>query len=495
MLKKFVKDLGKYSLSQFLPAITAFITTPILTRLFPPTEYGLWALALSVSAFLVAIAASGFGSAVIRYYPIYKTRSKLNVFFASLGISFGIIILIVAGICLIIIYLFKDLFPLELSNLIPIIVLIFILQSIYTVFLAVIRAQERSGTYTIFELLLKYGGLLVGILLVIGFGFRVDGLLWGTFLILALILPFLVFLATRKTGFHLSQFQFNDATQIANYAWPLSLGNVAMWGLRLSDLFIISHFLSENDVGLYSVSYNISSKSIELLVMLFLLSVSPRIMNTWETEGQNATENSLTTVTRIYLILCLPAVVGLSILAYPFVALLTTPEYFEGYKIVGFVALSSFMWGLANIAQTGLTIKMQARRLAINQIYAAAIHIGLALLLVPRFGYQAAAVTTLIGYTLLLILNTLDSKHYITWRFPVSSLLNVLFGSIVMGMVALGIYNIPGKVGGVSLTYLFLSVVMAVTTYVICLWVLGEVTQDEKKNILQIWYRVTAKGI
>lgn len=491
MLKNFIKDLAKYSLSQFLPAATAFITTPILTRLFPPSEYGLWALAQSIGAFLVAVAASGFGSAVIRYYPAYKARSTLHVFFASLGVSFNSIILLVAGISSIVIISFKELFPETLFSLLPVIILLFIAQSIYTVFMALTRTQERSGTYTLFELLSKYGGLGAGLLLVIGFGLRIDGLLWGAFLILALILPFLILRATRKIDLNPKHFRLSDAQKMAEFAWPLSLGNVAMWGLRLSDLFIINHFLTEKDVGLYSVSYNISSKSVELLVALFLLSVAPLVMNTWEAEGKIATEKSLTTVTRVYLMLCLPATVGVTVLAYPLVALLTAPEYYEGYKIVGFVAFSSFTWGLANIAQMGIAIKKQTRLLAGNQILASLIHIGLALLLVPRFGYAAAAVTTLAGYSILLMLNSLASRQQLTWMFPFKSLRNILIATLLMGGVAWGVYSIPGVEDGISIPYLFLSIALASGVYAACLWLLGEVMEDEKNKIFQLWHRLT----
>jgi O-antigen/teichoic acid export membrane protein len=59
-----------------------------------------------------------------------------------------------------------------------------------------------------------------------------------------------------------------------------------MWGLRVSDLFIIGLFRPEREVGIYSVSYNISSKSIELLVSMFLLGVSPILFRTWENEDR-----------------------------------------------------------------------------------------------------------------------------------------------------------------------------------------------------------------
>jgi O-antigen/teichoic acid export membrane protein len=274
----------------------------------------------------------------------------------------------------------------------------------------------------------------------------------------------------------------------------MTLGNVAMWGLRVSDLFIIRSFRPERDVGIYAVSYNISAKSIELLVALFLLSVSPLIYSTWESQGKDATEKTLTMVTRVYLILCLPAAVGLSVLAFPFVALLTTPDYYEGSRIVGFVVFSSFAWGLANIAMMGIAIKKQARRIGANQIIAASTHIGLQLLLVPRFGYVAAAISTLIGYTVLLVLQTLASRPHLTWRFPFNTLRNVMAASAVMGLAAWGIYRLSGAGNKSSPVYLFLSIVVAVPTYFVCLWFLGEVKKEEKNKVMQLWSKVTGKG-
>jgi O-antigen/teichoic acid export membrane protein len=494
LLKTFVKDMAIYSPSKILPALTAFITTPILTRLFLPAEYGYWALAVSVSTFLVALAASGFGSAAIRFYPAYRAESKLSVFFAALGVSSGTVITLVAGVSFLTLFLLKEFLPSALVQLLPLVVLIFIAQSIYTVFISVMRAQGRSGSFTSFELIMNYCSLGIGLLLVAVWGFRVEGLLWGTFLTLVLTLPFLIFRAAKGVGIHPQHFHLPDALQIWHYAWPMTLGNVAMWGLRVSDLFIIRSFRPERDVGIYAVSYNISAKSIELLVALFLLSVSPLIYSTWESQGKDATEKSLTMVTRVYLILCLPAAVGLSVLAFPFVALLTTPDYYEGSRIVGFVVFSSFTWGLANIAMMGIAIKKQARRIGANQIAAASAHIGLQLLLVPRFGYLAAAISTLIGYTVLLVLQTLASRPHLTWRFPFSTLRNVMTASAVMGLVAWGIYRLSGAGNKGSPVYLFLSIVVAVPTYFVCLWFLGEVKREEKHKVMQLWFKATGKG-
>lgn len=494
MLIRFIKDMAIYAPSQFLPALTAFITTPILTRLFPPEEYGYWALAVSLTAFLVALAVSGFGSAVIRFYPAYKVKANLNIFFGTIIVSIATVIMIVAAASALTLFIVKEFLSSTLMQLVPLVIMVFIVQSIYSVFMAIVRAQGRSGSFTSFQLLTSYGGLGIGLLLVIFWGYRVEGLLWGNFLSFVLVLPFLIFLATKQVKIQLQNFHFTDAFQIWQYAWPLALGSVAMWGLRLSDIFIISAFRPEREVGIYSVSYNISAKSIELLVALFLLSVSPLVYSTWESKGQEATEKTLTMVTRVYLLLCLPAAVGLSVLAFPFVALLTAPEYQEGYRIVGFVVFSSFIWGLSNIAMMGIAIKKQAHRLGANQIVAVTAHIGLQLLLVPRFGYIASAISTLVGYTVLLVLQTLASRPHLTWRFPFRTLRNVMVASAVMGLAAWGIYGRSGDGSKGSPVYLFLSIVVAVPTYTGCLWWLGEVKQEEKHAVSQLWSRVT-RGI
>lgn len=483
-----------YSPSQFLPALTAFITTPILTRLFPPAEYGYWALAASISAFLVALAVSGLGSAVLRFFPAYEAKSTLNAFFATLTVSIGAVVVVVGGISFLSLVLLREILPAELYPLLPLVILIFAAQSFYTVFISLLRAQRRSGAFTSFQLFTHYGGLGVGLMFVAVLGFRVDGLLLGTLLAFILALPFLCLLATKGVGIHPRHFHLADGFQIWEYAWPLALGNVAMWGLRVSDLFIIGLYRPGRDVGLYSVSYNLSARSIELLVALFMLSVSPLVYSTWESHGRDATENTLTMVTRVYLILCLPAAVGLTVLAFPFVALLTAPDYYEGYSIVGFVVFSSFAWGLSNIAMMGIATKKKALQLGANQIIAASTHVGLQLLLVPQFGYVASAISTLIGYTVLLLLQTLASRPYLTWRFPFSTLRNVTAASVVMGLAAWLIYGIPGGGTVVSPAFLFLSIVAAVPTYFVCLWWLGEVRAGERDTVLQLWHKARGRN-
>jgi len=494
MQKTFVRDMLIYLPAKFLPALTGFITAPILTRLFVPAEYGYYALATGVYDFLFALACSGLASVPIRFFPAYKEKSELDVFFASLGVPTGIVIAVASALSFSAVFMLRGHLPPVLSPLLLISILIFAAHSIFTMLMDVVRVQERSGIYTVFDLLRRYGGLGLGLLLVIVFDFQVEGLLWGEFLVLALALPSLLFLTTRGVNIRPQSFRPSDALQMWHYGWPLALGNMAMWGLRLSDRYIIGFFRPASEVGLYSVAYNISSKSIDILVALFLLSMGPMVMNTWESQGREATEKTLAMVTRLFLIICLPAAAGLSVLASPLVSLLTAEAYHEGYRVVGYVAFSSFAWGLFMIANMGTLIKKKTYQIAINQGVAALVNLGLNLVLVPRFGFVAAGVTTLVGYAVLLALQIYVSRSHLAWPFPWMTLRNVVIATVCMGLAVSAIYAVPGNRNDVHLDYLLLSIVVGVLVYLVSLLLLGEANEEERAVARHFWYKVAKKA-
>ena len=72
------------------------------------------------------------------------------------------------------------------------------------------------------------------------------------------------------------------------------------------------------------------------------------IMNIWETEEVAKSKEFLTKLTRYYLIICLPIVVGLSVLARQVIDILTAQEYYQGFRIVPLLLLVDFSWGCNN---------------------------------------------------------------------------------------------------------------------------------------------------
>lgn len=494
MLKAFLKDIMLYLPSKLLPALTGFITAPILSRLFLPEEYADYALARGIAEFLFAMACSGIASVPIRFLPAHKSESEVSTFFTTLGVSVGVLVLGAGALGVIALLLLQPYLPAGLYSLMLLSVGIFMGESVFQVFMGTVQSQMRSGIYTFFELLNRYGSLGLGLLLILGYGFAIEGLLLGELLALTVVIPPLVFVAVRGTRPRPRHFSREKALTMWQYGWPLAIGNTAMWGLRLADRYVIGIFRPEAEVGLYSMAYNLSGKSIDMLVALFLLSMAPMVIHAWESDGREVTEETLRVITRLFLILCLPAAAGLTVLSVPFVSLLTTEAYAEGAQIVGFIAFSSFAWGLAQIAGRGMLIKKQTGRIAVNQIIAAAVNLALNLILVPRFGFVMAGVANLVGFSLLVALQAHASHAYLTWRFPFRTLRNVLIATVLMGAVV-ALLTLGEDGPGVRFVWLLVSILVGILTYFTSLLILGEIRESEKSWARKVLNQLVRKAV
>lgn len=482
-----------YLPAKLLPALTSLITTPIYTRLFLPDEYGNWALATGLTAFLYAFSVSGLGSIVLRFFPVYKAKSDLNVFFTNLFTLIGLVAGVISAISIFALFFLAPWIDETLYPLLFISIFVFAINSFFSIFMELLRVQQNSGLYARLNLTNFYGSVLIGLTLVIVFGFGVEGLMYGTLLAQIMLLPFSIRLTMKGTTLSAAHINSSAMLTFWSFAWPLAFGNTAFWGLRLSDRFIIEAFRPGFEVGLYSATYNITDRTINLLVNIFVLSMGPMVANTWETRGRESTEQLIGRLTRVFLLICLPVTVGLSLLALPFVTLLTGEAYHAGHRIVGFVAFSTFVWGLSTIAHWGLVLNNKTPQFAINQLMAGAVNIGLNLLLVPKYGYTIAAVTTLMGYVLLLALQAHASRTYLTWKIPMETVSRVFMAVALMG-AGLYLMNLLDASLEITVWRVILKVAFGVLIYFSALWFFGEITNEEKHTATRVIARIT-KGV
>jgi O-antigen/teichoic acid export membrane protein len=484
MVNRLIKDTLIYLPSKLLPALTAFVTIPIVTRLLTPAEFGDYALAIGAADFLFALTCSGLGAGAVRFYTVYREQNRLRAYFVTLGLLLFVTIVGGGSLAVALLVAGSDRLPADLQSLLLISVLIFGVQATFIVLMQVVRAQERSKLYTTFDLAANYGSLILGLVLLGVFGWGASGLLWGAFIAYAAVLVMLVPAAMKRAGLAgTERTHMSDLQVVWRYAWPLAVGNVAMWGLRLSDRYLIGVFCSRADVGLYSAAYNISSKSIDILVAVLLLSIGPLIINTWERAGVNETRQAVKATTRLFLLVCLPVALGLSVLAAPFVMLLTDAPYHAGYQIVPFVVFSSFLYGLAQIGGIGLLIAQRTRRVAVNQIAAAVVNVTLNVILIPRFGFVAAGVTTLIGYLAFFALQMLTSRRFLAWPIPYRTVRNAIVASAASSLAAVGIYSLLNPGDSASVLSVSISVLTAILVYAAALRLTGEVSPGERAVI------------
>jgi O-antigen/teichoic acid export membrane protein len=486
MQKRIAKELLTYLPAKALPALAAFITVPIYTRLFSPDQYGNYVLAVATAEFLLLGTVSGFGQGAVRFFSAYQSRSGLSNYFAVILGSVGLITLLAVAASAGFLVIFRSLIPSDLYPLLWVALALFVMNACFNTLTDVLRAQEKSRWYTVFSIIQSYGGIIFGLILVLFFEMGVGGLIWGQTLGLLLPIIPLVRLITRSVAIRPAHLNRSDLNQLWRFAWPVTIGNIAFWTLHLSDRYIVGMFRGTYEVGLYAVANKISSRTILLLVSLFFLVPAPFIYRLWEQRGRQATEEALTAFTRVFFLIVIPAVIGLAVVAAPLVRLLADEAYFGGYPAIWFVACASMALGLSDLGSMGCLVANRTRLIARNQCLAAGASLILTLTLVPALGFMGAALSMLLSFSLLAGLQAITSARFLTWHWPLRSLWRVLTASAAMAASVLLIQvGLPSDTTVWQVANLMLSIMVGALVYGVVLWVLDEISLPQVRDLLQ----------
>jgi O-antigen/teichoic acid export membrane protein len=475
-----LKDTLKHVPGQGVPAVVGFLSVPIVTRMFHPENYGDYSIAMATVAVLVSFV-GWLPVSIVRFYPAYVRDGKLDVLYGNAGALTALSILLIGVAFFVLVSTVRGLLSFHLYVLMCLGVALFVARAVFNVLQHFLMSNRSVGWYAIFASWQSAAGLAAGIALIVLLDIGIEGLVLGAMLSVAVILPLLW---KKAAGHRLITHRGLDLKLVkgfASYGFPLVAANLAAWILSLSDRYILQFFRGSEEVGIYSASYSVSEKSVMLIATLFMLASGPISARVWEMEGSQASAAFVNKVTRYFLLVCVPAVVGLSVLSKPIIDLATGDQYLEGHRILPFVTLGAFFMGLQQRFHMGFLFKKKTGSITLAIFLSGLLNLVLNLLLIPAHGYFAAAVTTLISYAFLLVLMIVLSRRFLIWPFPFHSLAKVCCASAVMGMVA---YCIGSGLTSSNLANTLLAVVIGVVLYVCVLLALKEFSLEELALLL-----------
>lgn len=479
LLRNTTKQGLIYLVSVVVTAAVGFGILPIYARIFTTAEYGLLSLATLLISLGSIVIGSWLASCITRFLPYYQRIKETNTFYSSVMFS---MILALAALLLLSVpayFLLRGFFDIEFQPLILPVATSIALTMLFQILLTIFRVKQEAKRYVVFQLASTCLALIIGLSLTIFLDMGVSGILWGKAMIL-LILGAISFkmLFLTDSNVKRSAISLPAVKEFALYGFPAAASTIGTWILDGADRYIIGFFRGTAEVGLYSMAYAIGN-SIILLVGAFMLTATPTLMLTYESDNREITSRLLSQLTRIFLLIGLPAAVGISVLADPVIRLLTTEPYYSAFIIVPFVALGGFIYGLCLLSYTGLQIAKKSHIMARNWFAAGAFNILLNIIFVPKFGYIAAAVTTLVSYVALLILNIKSSSKYLRWAIIPRSAVNTTVASIVMGGVLFLIIYFSAS----AVVACILGVIAGIVIYFGMLFLLKEFSQGE---VLQV---------
>jgi O-antigen/teichoic acid export membrane protein len=431
-VKNFLIDVLKYLPGKIVSAVIGFISIPVITRLFPPEVYGNYALALSIVNFL-AITVGWVGMANMRFYPVYQREGRL-LQYSSLVFKIAVYSIFSAAFIFAISLIFvKSSIDRDLYRLLWFAIPFFMLFTFFLVSQNFLRVNNQIGWFSISGIWRLVTSFLFGITLVIGLNLGVEGLFVGSILSIGLAILFIFKRSFGKVDL-IIKLDLSILKKLFLYSYPLIISSAFALVIKFSDRFFLLHFRDSFEVGLYSANYAIGDHSIMLITTLFLYAAHPMGIKIWEQKGLEGAKKFLTDTTSLYIIISLPAVIGISLLYRDITFVLLDEMYWEGATILPIIAMAKFFFGIQQRYQSGIHFFKKTIYVTYSIVLAGILNVFLNILLVPQLGYVGSAFSALISYFLMAVYMIFYSRKLIKWDFPYHVALKCSLAGLIMAL-------------------------------------------------------------
>ena len=188
---------------------------------------------------------------------------------------------------------------------------------------------------------------------------------------------------------------------------PLIGNSFASQILSVSDRVMIGRIIDSSAVGIYSTLYTVSSISL-LIWNSINAAFVPFLFNNLEKREKRQQIRSL--ANGLLAIFSIMAFL-MTAVAPEIVRILATKEYYEAIYIMPPIAAGVFLTSVTNLYSNVLIYYKKTKFIMISTIIAAIVNVILNYFGIQKFGYQAAAYTTLIAYVIhALIQGTISTK-------------------------------------------------------------------------------------
>jgi len=210
----------------------------------------------------------------------------------------------------------------------------------------------------------------------------------------------------------------NNKIEYVKYALaislPLVLHGIALNILSQSDRLMITLLRDTSETGTYSLIYNFG------MIATVITTSLEGVWVPWFTEKlkNNETENiNQRSTIYIGMITCLMCAL---ILAGPEgVKILASDKFWDGIPIIPPIVLSNYFIFAYTLYVNIEHYYKKTPYITVNTLIAAAVNIGLNFILIPEFGYIAAAYTTLISYFVAFVLHARYAKKLKNELYPI----------------------------------------------------------------------------
>ncbi len=428
-LKRLARHSVVYGLGGLVSRILAVLLLPLYTHYLTKADYGAIETLIALTTVLVIVLRAGISSAFFRFYfdatndaervTVVRTSFWFTITTATAGLVAG---LALAG-------------PIAhaLNGMTPGLVRAAFVglwaQMNYEQLTSLFRVEERSVQFALASLANVLVTIAATVLLVVVWHRGAVGVLVGNFVGTLVVYAVLLGYRRYQLGLEFNRGLFREMNR---FGMPLVPSGLALWAINFVDRLFLNTIAGAGETGLYSIGVRISS----VIVFLFTAFRTAWPAFAYSIEDDREARRTYGFVLTYLLFACCWLSVTLGLLAPWIVRVLTTHQFYGGARVVAILCFSATAYAGYTVMAIGIGRVRKTRFNWIVTGVAAALNIGLNVILIPPYGMIGAAIATVAAYTLMFLLMTWNAQRVYPvpyqWR-RVATLVGVAVALVVAG--------------------------------------------------------------
>lgn len=392
-----VRSMGIYTLTNVINSAIPFLLLPLLTIYLSPADYGILTNFNSLLALLIPFISLNLMTSL---QVIYVKKSNELTDYISTGIFTTIFLTFVFTA---VIFVFSS----QISDFtgVPVQFIWFVsiyatFQNIVEVLLSLWRMEDKAIQYGVFRIVRTIIELGLAIILIVYYGKSFSGSIEALAISYGIGTVFTLIYLVKKRIL-VWTFKRVHLNYLVRYGVPLIphvLGSVV---IMYTDKLALTYYHGLAANGVYSVGFMVA-QVIGLLQNSFNQAWVPWVFKELAI-GKKSVQKQIVKWTYIYFI----GIIVVSLVFYLFTPLIfhfLGKSYAGGMTLVLWIALGFAFNGMYKMVGVYFFYMEKTGTLASISIFTAAINIGLAILLIPSYGFFGAAIGTMISFLIQFLL-------------------------------------------------------------------------------------------
>lgn len=157
------------------------------------------------------------------------------------------------------------------------------------------------------------------------------------------------------------------------------------------DRYFIQHYSGDASAGSYAAMYDVIVRSFSLLCFPLVLSSNSLVMERWNKGERRSAVSLIESSLKYQTLIAIPFLLGLVVLAQQVDRVILGGRHESSSSLVLPLAIGGFLWQISYLAHKPLELMCLTKRMLSAMIVALIVSVGGNYLLIPVYGYTAAA--------------------------------------------------------------------------------------------------------